>query len=215
MTSYLVLARRASSFKNIQFPLWKKGIKRTKDVIVSFVLLILLSPIYILVAMAIKSTSKGSIIFAQKRVGYRGKLFTIYKFRSMVEHAEMSSGPVLAQRQDPRITPVGRWLRRLRLDEIPQLYNVLKGDMSLVGPRPERPFFVEQFKSTIPYYTRRLTVRPGITGWAQVMWKYDECFEDVVTKTKYDLFYIENLSIQFDVKILLLTITTVFSLKGQ
>jgi len=133
----------------------------------------------------------------------------------MYEDAEARSGPVWATENDPRITPLGFWLRKLRLDEIPQLYNVLKGDMSLVGPRPERAHFVNKFKKEIPLYTRRLRVRPGITGWAQVKWKYDESMEDVIEKTKYDLFYVENMSLRMDFKILLNTIATVVRGKGQ
>jgi lipopolysaccharide/colanic/teichoic acid biosynthesis glycosyltransferase len=147
-------------------------------------------------------------------VGLFGRNFTIYKFRTMVSNAE-ASGPQLATQNDPRITPLGNFMRKTRLDELPQLWNVLKGDMSLVGPRPERPFFVEQFKKQIPLYSRRLRVRPGITGWAQVKWKYDESFDDVVEKTKYDLFYVENMSLRMDLKILINTIATVILGKGQ
>jgi lipopolysaccharide/colanic/teichoic acid biosynthesis glycosyltransferase len=154
-------------------------------------------------------------VFAQERVGLHGDPFVMYKFRSMYVDAEKKTGPTWASDNDPRITPVGIWLRKLRLDELPQLYNVLKGDMSLVGPRPEREYFVNQFKKQIPLYTRRLRVRPGITGWAQVKWKYDETFDDVVEKTKYDLFYVENISLKMDLKILINTIFTMLAGKGQ
>ncbi|NCP84005.1 MAG: sugar transferase, partial [Bacteroidetes bacterium] len=129
--------------------------------------------------------------------------------------AESSGSPQLATQNDPRITPLGLFMRKTRLDELPQLWNVIRGDMSLVGPRPERPFYVNQFKKQIPLYSRRLRVRPGITGWAQVKWKYDESFDDVVEKTKYDLFYVENMSLRMDFKILVNTIATVILGKGQ
>jgi len=196
-------------------PTWEKFTKRTLDVVASLIILVVLSPVMLMVAILVKLTSKGPVIFAQNRVGLHGKEFMIYKFRTMVQDAEKATGPVFAQKQDPRITPLGLILRKLRLDELPQLMNVLSGDMSLVGPRPERPFFVEQFKKQIPLYGRRLRVKPGITGWAQVKWKYDESFEDVVEKTKYDLFYVENISLRMDLKILLNTIVTVVTGKGQ
>lgn len=196
-------------------PTWEKFTKRTLDVVASLIILVILAPVMVIVAMLVKLTSKGPVIFAQNRVGLHGKEFMIYKFRTMVADAEKATGPVFAQKQDPRITPLGLILRKLRLDELPQLLNVLSGGMSLVGPRPERPFFVEQFKKEIPLYSRRLRVKPGITGWAQVKWKYDESFEDVVEKTKYDLFYVENISLRMDLKILLNTIVTVITGKGQ
>jgi lipopolysaccharide/colanic/teichoic acid biosynthesis glycosyltransferase len=133
----------------------------------------------------------------------------------MLNNAEKHSGPMWAKKDDPRITKMGYWLRKLRIDEIPQLLNVLKGDMSLVGPRPERPHFVEQFSEQIPLYTRRLRVRPGITGWAQVKWKYDTSLDDVKEKTKFDLFYVENASLRMDAKILINTMITVIKGKGQ
>lgn len=196
-------------------PTWEKFTKRTLDVVASLLILLILAPVMLIVAILVKLTSKGPIIFAQNRVGLHGKEFMIYKFRTMVQDAEKVTGPVFAQKQDPRITPLGLILRKLRLDELPQLMNVLSGDMSLVGPRPERPYFVDQFKKEIPLYSRRLRVKPGITGWAQVKWKYDESFEDVVEKTKYDLFYVENISLRMDLKILLNTIVTVITGKGQ
>lgn len=196
-------------------PSWEKVVKRTMDLVFSMLILVILSPVMLLVAVLVKLTSRGPAIFAQNRVGLHGREFTIYKFRTMVADAEKATGPVFAQKQDPRITPLGLWMRKLRLDELPQLWNVLNGDMSLVGPRPERPYFVDRFKKEIPLYSRRLRVKPGITGWAQVKWKYDESFEDVVEKTKYDLFYVENISLRMDLKILLNTIVTVITGKGQ
>ena len=196
-------------------PSWEKFVKRLFDITISVVLLIGLSPIILLLWIVIPFSSKGKSIYSQVRVGLFSKNFTIYKFRTMYTDAESLSGPKLASQNDPRITPLGNLMRKTRLDELPQLWNVLKGDMSLVGPRPERPFFVDQFKKQIPLYSRRLRVKPGITGWAQVKWKYDETFDDVVEKTKYDLFYVENMSLRMDFKILVNTLSTVALGKGQ
>lgn len=196
-------------------PAWEKFFKRLFDIIISTIVLIVTIPLFIIIALIIKMTSKGPAIFKQERVGLFGKPFLIYKFRTMFNDAEAKSGPVWAKDDDPRVTPFGRWLRKMRLDELPQLGNVLRGDMSLVGPRPERSFFVDQFKKQIPLYSRRLRVRPGITGWAQVKWKYDESMEDVIEKTKYDLFYVENMSLKMDFKILFNTLFTVATGKGQ
>ncbi len=196
-------------------PSWEKFTKRLFDILFSLIILVVTLPIFLILVILVRLTSKGPAIFRQERVGLYGRLFTMFKFRTMYQDAEQRSGPVWAKENDPRITPVGYWLRKLRLDEIPQLFNVLRGDMSLVGPRPERQFFVDQFKKDIPLYTRRLRVRPGITGWAQVKWKYDESFEDVKEKTKYDLFYVENMSLRMDFKILINTLFTVFAGKGQ
>lgn len=196
-------------------PFWEKTTKRFFDILVSIIAVLLTLPIILVVGIAIKMTSKGAIIYRQVRVGMNGKTFTILKFRTMYENAEEKTGPVWAEENDPRVTKVGYWLRKLRIDEIPQFINVLKGDMSLVGPRPERPHFVEQFTEQIPLYTRRLRMRPGITGWAQVKWKYDGSLETVREKTKYDLFYIENASLKMDAKILINTIITIIKRKGQ
>lgn len=139
----------------------------------------------------------------------------MYKFRSMVNNAEANTGPIWATDDDPRVTRIGYWLRKTRLDEIPQFFNVLFGDMSLVGPRPERPHFVKKYERSIPLYSRRLRVKPGITGWAQVKWKYDESFDDVKERTKYDLFYVENISLRLDVKILMNTLFVVLRAEGK
>lgn len=187
-------------------PVWERNAKRLIDIIISLLILSVFSPLWVLIALFIKLESRGPVLYKQKRVGKDGRIFTIYKFRSMVENAEQITGPVWASRNDPRITRVGRIIRKLRLDEIPQFINILDGDMSLVGPRPERPFFIEMIKKELPLYTRRLRIRPGITGWAQVKHKYDSSLDDVKTKLRYDLFYIENMSLRMDFKILLNTL---------
>ncbi len=194
---------------------WERAVKRAIDIVVSFLILLVGLPIWMLVALAIRLESKGPIFYTQERVGKDEKHFHILKFRSMHDDAEVGSGPVWANKRDPRVTRAGKILRKLRLDEVPQLINVLDGNMSLVGPRPERPFFVEQLAKEIPLYKRRLKVRPGITGWAQVKHKYDENIDDVRRKVQYDLFYIENMSLRMDFKILLSTIAVVMLGKGH
>lgn len=195
-------------------PAWEEAMKRVLDVGFAFVVLALGMPLWLLIALLIKLDSPGPVLYKQERVGREGKLFKILKFRSMYQDAE-KQGPQWANRKDPRVTRVGKILRKLHLDEIPQMWNVLKGDMSLVGPRPERPMFVEELSRQIPLYPRRLRVRPGITGWAQVKHKYDESVEDVKKKVQYDLFYIENMSLRMDFKIILSTITHMLLGKGH
>ena len=196
-------------------PEWEKKLKRLLDVLVSSLILIISLPVIIPTAIAIKLESKGPVFFRQTRCGMNDTVFKIVKFRSMFNDAEKLTGPVWSQKDDPRITKVGKFIRKVRIDEIPQMYNVLKGEMSLVGPRPERPFFVEKLSKEIKYYKRRLKVRPGITGWAQVKHKYDETIEDVKIKLRYDLFYIENMSLRMDFKILFRTIFVVLFAKGH
>ena len=158
-------------------------------------------PILLLVTILVKITSPGPALFRQQRVGKNDVVFTLYKFRSMYRDAEAVSGAVWAKQDDPRVTPVGKWLRRLRLDELPQLFNVLKGEMSIVGPRPERPEFVEELAQRIPYYRQRHCVKPGITGWAQINHEYSDTVEDAMIKLEYDLYYIKNLTPALDVLI--------------
>jgi exopolysaccharide biosynthesis polyprenyl glycosylphosphotransferase len=190
------------------------GLRSLIDFIGAVILLILFLPIFMIIALAIKLETKGPVFYSQVRVGKDNEHFRIYKFRSMIQDAEKKSGPVWAQKHDPRVTKMGHLMRATRLDELPQLINILKGDMSFVGPRPERPFFIESFKEQIPLYENRLKVKPGVTGWAQVKWRYDQTIDDVKEKLKYDLYYINNHTIWLDLKIFFLTITTVILQKG-
>jgi exopolysaccharide biosynthesis polyprenyl glycosylphosphotransferase len=194
---------------------WELFLKRTIDVGVAVVTGVAGLPVMLAIALAQKLSSRGPVLYRQQRVGKDGAAFTIFKFRTMYVDAERRSGPRWAEKDDPRVTPFGRLLRRSHLDELPQVINVLRGDMSIVGPRPERPFFVEQFVRDIPLYRRRLNVRPGITGWAQVKGGYDQSIEDVKTKLAYDLFYIENMSIRMDMKIIISTVYNVLAGRGH
>jgi len=192
-----------------------KVLKRIMDIVVALLVLIIGAPFLFLVGLIIRIDSKGPALYKQKRVGYRNKEFYLYKFRSMRVDAEKATGAVWATEDDPRITKVGKFMRATRIDELPQAWNVLLGNMSLVGPRPERRVFVDEFEKQIPFYTRRLNVKPGITGWAQVRRGYDSSIDDVKEKLQYDLFYLENLSIGLDIKILLNTLWVMVSAKGQ
>jgi sugar transferase (PEP-CTERM system associated) len=189
--------------------------KRTSDIALSLAGLVVGLPVMLLVAIAVRLGSRGPILYHQRRVGLDGRIFTVHKFRSMRHDAEAATGPVWAAKEgDPRTTRIGRWLRRLRLDELPQLWNVLKGEMSFVGPRPERPEFVAELKRQIPYYGQRHVVRPGITGWAQVRYTYGASVEDALQKLQYDLFYIKNLSFPLDLYIIFETLKTVVLRRG-
>lgn len=186
-------------------PPWEESTKRLIDVLASSFVLLAGSPLWLLLAVWIKLDSRGPVLYRQVRVGRDAIPFDMLKFRSMKQNAEQM-GPQWAGKKDPRVTGVGKILRQLHLDEIPQMINVLKGDMSLIGPRPERPMFVQELAREIPLYMRRLRVRPGITGWAQVKHKYDESVDDVKRKVQYDLYYIENMSLRMDFKIALNTL---------
>jgi len=191
-----------STFRNLT--------KRIFDVTVAVVGLVLSAPLSLLTALAVRLDSKGPVLFRQERVGEGGKPFTLYKFRSMRTDAEASGKPVWAQENDPRVTRIGRFLRKTRLDEIPQMWNVLQGTMSFVGPRPERPYFVEQLRQKIPFYDQRHALKPGITGWAQVRYRYGADESDATEKLRHDMFYIKHHSILFDLRILLETVRVVF-----
>jgi sugar transferase (PEP-CTERM system associated) len=188
--------------------------KRVVDLVLSGIGLLLVAPVMGLVALAVKLTSPGPIFYHQDRVGLRGHIFVVHKFRSMRSDAEEGTGAVWAQKNDNRVTSIGLMLRRSRLDELPQLWNVLRGDMSLVGPRPERPEFVSSLTREIPFYGQRHTVRPGLTGWAQVCYSYGATIEDAMEKLQYDLFYIKNMSLSLDLFIIAKTVKTVLMRKG-
>jgi len=200
----------SDGFKKSKLTMWTK---RVVGFSLSFIGLVFLSPLILMISILIKIESCGPIFYRQERVGENGKVFKLLKFRSMVENAE-ANGPVWAEANDKRITRVGRWIRKWRLDEIPQMFNALKGDMSFVGPRPERPYFVETLRREIPYYDRRFSVKPGITGWAQIRYQYGASKIDALEKLKYDLYYIKNLSPLFDLLIIFETIKVVLFGKG-
>ena len=176
--------------------------------------LVITAPLMLIVAALVKLSSAGPALYHQERVGLNGRIFTVHKFRTMRLDAEAGTGPVWTQPNDSRVTPLGRLLRRARFDELPQLWNVLRGDMSFVGPRPERPSFVDQLTATIPFYGQRHVVKPGITGWAQIRYTYGASVEDAIEKLQYDLYYIKNLSIALDFVIVLETIKTVVLRRG-
>ena len=201
---------------NFQESNWSSsGMKRFFDFLLSFFLILVLSPFFVLIGLIIKLSSKGPIIYSQERLGFKGMPYRIYKFRSMIVNAEEKSGPVWTSDDDPRITPIGKILRKYRIDELPQLINVVLGQMSLIGPRPERPYFTKKLKEKFPLYDRRFRVRPGITGWSQIKHPSDLEEEDVRQKLRYDFYYIENLSLNLDLKILISTIVVVLSGKGR
>ncbi|HET9831555.1 MAG TPA: exopolysaccharide biosynthesis polyprenyl glycosylphosphotransferase, partial [Vicinamibacterales bacterium] len=188
--------------------------KRALDLTFAFLGLILAFPVMLIVGALVKLTSRGAMFYHQTRVGLHGHEFTVHKFRTMCEDAERTTGPVWSMANDSRVTPVGRFLRRTRLDELPQLWNVLKGEMSFVGPRPERPEFVRELTERIPYYGQRHVLKPGVTGWAQIRYTYGASVEDAIEKLQYDLYYIKNLSIALDLVILLETLKTVIMRRG-
>jgi len=212
---------RCTFYSVLRASMWKAAvasgyfIKRLFDIFASLIFLGLLSPLLTFLALLIKLEDGGPIIFAQTRVGKFGRHFKMYKFRSMRVDAEAGTGAVWASKShDPRVTSIGKFLRKSRLDELPQFWNILKGDMSLVGPRPERPEFVGDLTKLIPFYGQRHVVRPGLTGWAQVRYSYGASVEDAMEKLQYDLFYIKNRSLALDLFIIFSTIKTVVLRRG-
>lgn len=189
---------------------WYEKIKRVMDIVLSLIGLVIAIPLMLIFGIAIKLESKGPVFYCQERVGKNGKVFMLYKLRSMYQNAE-ENGAKWAEKDDPRVTKVGRIMRKTRIDELPQLFNVLKGDMSIVGPRPERPIFIYQFNEQIPGFVNRLQVKPGLTGWAQVNGGYEL---GPAEKLEYDLYYIENRSIWMDIKIMLKTVKVILTGKG-
>jgi sugar transferase (PEP-CTERM system associated) len=184
-------------------------LKRLFDITFSIIGLFLAFPIFLLVPLLIRLGSPGPVFYRQERVGENGRIFTLLKFRSMTLNAESVSGPVWAKKDDPRVTRVGKILRKTRIDELPQMVNVLKGEMSFVGPRPERAHFIEELIEKIPYYSIRHTVKPGITGWAQIKFRYGSSVDDALEKLQYDLFYVKNMSLFFDLTVVFQTIKIV------
>lgn len=193
---------------------WQYSVKRLFDIVLSVLALVILSPIFLITAIIVKCTSPGPIFFAQERIGYRGRPFKMHKFRSMYIDAE-ACGPALSRDDDPRITPFGRFMRKVRLDEIPQFYNVLKGTMSIVGYRPERQFYIDQIVKRCPEYLLLQRIKPGITSWGQVKYGYASSVDEMCERLKYDLLYLENMSITTDLKILIYTIGIIFQGRGK
>jgi sugar transferase (PEP-CTERM system associated) len=193
---------------------WTRFVKRLFDLGLATVAFVAASPLTLLTALAVYLDSDGPILYCQERVGEHGRVFTVYKFRSMRVDAEKAGTPVWARDGDDRVTRVGRVIRLTRLDELPQLWNVLRGDMSFVGPRPERPYFVEQLEKEIPYYQQRHSVKPGLTGWAQVKYQYGSSVEDAMEKLRYDLYYIKHMSIALDLSIVFDTVKVILFGKG-
>jgi sugar transferase (PEP-CTERM system associated) len=193
---------------------WRTAVKRVFDLVSASILLLGTAPVMLVTALLIKLESPGPVLYRQERVGQNGRNFSISKFRSMRTDAEKDGKPVWAAANDSRVTRVGNVIRRLRIDELPQLFNVLRGDMSLVGPRPERPFFVEQLTQEIPFYALRHSVKPGVTGWAQVRYPYGATVEDSLEKLQYDLYYVKNHTLFLDLVVLMETVGVVLTGKG-
>ena len=195
-------------------PSWQRFLKRGCDIVLSLIAIILLTPLYICLAIGVKRSSPGPVFYKQERIGYLGKPFNIIKFRSMCVNAE-ADGPRLSSQNDSRITPFGKFMRQYRLDETPQFFNVLRGDMSLVGPRPERQYYIDQIVERAPYYQLLLGIKPGITSWGQVRFGYAENVDEMVERLRWDILYIENMSILMDIKILIYTVLIILKREGK
>ncbi len=209
-----VLAEPLVDISHLSMPAWQQSVKRVFDISASVVAMLLFSPIYFYTAIRVKLDSKGPIFYKQERIGYGGRPFFIYKFRTMYTDAE-SQGPQLSQVNDPRITPFGHIMRKYRLDELPQFWNIIKGDMSIVGPRPERRYYIEQIERIAPYYCLVYKIKPGLLSWGPIKIGYSDTVEKMVERLRYDIIYMDNMTIQTDIKIIFYSIGVILHGKGQ